>query len=118
MGPAAGVTCVCGIAVGHSAAAGGFSLQTEQQHSMRVPCATRHPPMGAASGRCRSKMRSSFSAPPVHSCQAESPRANDTVRTMCLCCGRAGGVRRECFEEWRSFMWVKVQACCPASCWC
>lgn len=47
--------------------------------------------VGAASGRCRSKMRSSFSAPPVHICQVASPRANDTVRTMCLCCRGVAG---------------------------
>lgn len=35
-------------------------------------------------------MRSSFSAPPVHIRQALSPRAKDTLRTMCLCC-RVGG---------------------------
>lgn len=52
-------------------------------------------PVGGASGRCRSYRRSSFSAPPVHKRYEPAPRANDTLRTMCLCCrGEAEGGSR------------------------
>ncbi len=62
------------------------------QRSDAAPAMPGGAPWGAASGRCRSKMRSSFSAPPVHMRQALSPRAKDTLRTMCLCCRAVGRV--------------------------